>query len=56
MAHRCPDCDKLCHCGGNIDDIDFGGDNSDCDCPCWRELYDEDDEPWDEEGETWLEQ
>lgn len=24
MAHTCPDCDCLCHCGGDIDDLDFG--------------------------------
>lgn len=24
MAHTCPDCGVLCHCGGDIDDIDFG--------------------------------
>lgn len=26
MAHTCPDCGCLCHCGGDIDDIDFGED------------------------------
>ena len=24
MAHTCPECGQLCHCGGDIDDIDFG--------------------------------
>ena len=24
MAHDCPDCYSLCHCGGDIDDINFG--------------------------------
>lgn len=23
MAHSCPYCDSLCHCGGDIDDIQF---------------------------------
>lgn len=26
MAHTCPDCDCLCHCNGDIDDIDMGYD------------------------------
>jgi hypothetical protein len=26
MAHTCPECGCLCHCGGDIDDIDFGDD------------------------------
>lgn len=26
MAHTCPDCGQLCHCRGDIDDIDFGED------------------------------
>ncbi|HKB54224.1 MAG TPA: hypothetical protein VKD22_09500 [Ramlibacter sp.] len=24
MAHDCPDCGMQCHCGGDIDDINFG--------------------------------
>lgn len=24
MAHTCPECGQLCHCKGDIDDIDFG--------------------------------
>lgn len=24
MAHTCPICDCLCHCNGDIDDIDLG--------------------------------
>lgn len=24
MAHTCPECGMLCHCGGDIDDLDFG--------------------------------
>lgn len=26
MAHTCPDCGLACHCGGDIDDMDFGED------------------------------
>ena len=42
MAHTCPDCGLLCHCGGDIDDIDFGDDCPEaiackhCDCPICR--------------------
>lgn len=21
MAHSCPECDSVCHCGGDIDDV-----------------------------------
>jgi hypothetical protein len=21
MAHSCPDCDQICYCGGDIDDV-----------------------------------
>ena len=43
MAHECPDCYMVCHCGGDIDDIEFdrlppGG----CRCPCYKEECDED--------------
>jgi len=31
MAHTCPKCGMLCHCGGDIDDIDFG-ETDDCVC------------------------
>lgn len=27
MAHTCPRCGQLCHCNGDIDDIDFGESN-----------------------------
>lgn len=23
MAHNCPECDCICHCGGDIDDLVF---------------------------------
>lgn len=25
MAHSCPECGMLCHCGGDIDDCEFDG-------------------------------
>jgi hypothetical protein len=25
MAHTCPECGLLCHCGGDIDDCEFDG-------------------------------
>lgn len=31
MAHTCPECGSICHCHGDIDDIDFGEDYG-CDC------------------------
>jgi hypothetical protein len=24
MSHTCPECGSLCHCCGDIDDVDFG--------------------------------
>ena len=41
MGHTCPNCGYMCHCSGDIDDIDFG-EWSDCRCDC----QDEDD--WDD--------
>ena len=65
MAHTCPDCGLTCHCGGDIDDIDFGDDSEEaiacthCDCPICRkpgdlcdcDPYDFEDEIVDEDGE-----
>ena len=31
MAHSCPECGQMCHCGGDIDDIDFGEDSAQAD-------------------------
>jgi hypothetical protein len=25
MAHNCPECDQVCYCGGDIDDIVMSG-------------------------------
>jgi len=50
MAHTCPDCGQLCHCGGDIDDIDFGEDCGDAmrcthylECQPDSDVYEEDD-------------
>jgi len=38
MAHECPECGMLCHCGGDFDDINFGDGTAEamncrhCDC------------------------
>jgi hypothetical protein len=53
MAHTCPECGRLCYCGGDIDDIDMG-ENSNCTCPCWQEEYDDDDDIYnDDDDEIW---
>ena len=48
MAHECPECGYLCHCGGDIDDISFG-ESDECTC-CINKVDDdneyEDDEDW----------
>ncbi len=48
MAHSCPECDQVCHCGGDIDDCILDGDSSQMNCThylqCEKESdYDEDD-------------
>lgn len=35
MAHECPECYCLCHCGGDIDDCDFGESEE---CTHYKEL------------------
>ena len=50
MAHTCPRCDQLCHCNGDIDDIDMGYSDK---CTkdhdgCTREDYGDD---WDPDEE-----
>lgn len=55
MAHTCPDCGALCHCGGDIDDIQWGEDSPESDA-CSHFLSPgcsayEDDEP-DEEPDS----
>lgn len=56
MAHECPSCGRTCHCGGDIDDINFGEEYS-CDCAysawgCGLEMDDADDD-WDMEEEMY---
>lgn len=49
MAHTCPNCGCLCHCGGDIDDICFGEADY-CRCCEWKdEDVDDDDEWYDDE-------
>ena len=49
MAHICPECGMLCHCKGDIDDIDFG-ERWDCECEyCNENEYDEEDSYYDDE-------
>lgn len=50
MAHTCPECYMICHCGGDIDDIDWGESihcthykNPECDG------YEGDDDIWENE-------
>ncbi len=52
MAHTCPRCGSLCHCSGDIDDIDFGEDPN-----CMKdhngcESEDDDDDWGDEDLDT----
>lgn len=42
MAHECPEFYMLCHCNGDIDDINFGISNDFCRC-C------EDEDEWEDE-------
>jgi hypothetical protein len=55
MAHTCPDCGCLCHCKGDIDDLDMG---EWIGCEHWKECEEEDnhddwlDEDFDDEGLT----
>lgn len=52
MAHTCPECGYICHCKGDIDDIDFGERG---DCEHYLKCQDNDDEyesdDWDYGGE-----
>lgn len=56
MAHTCPECGFNCHCGGDIDDINFG-EGLGCICSesnwgCGRHV-DAEDEDDSEEHEEW---
>ena len=43
MAHECPKCGQLCHCRGDIDDIDFEM-RYDCDCCSEYDEFEEEEE------------
>lgn len=50
MAHTCPECGMVCHCGGDIDDICFGEADEFCSHCAHDEDNDwEDDFDWQEE-------
>lgn len=41
MAHSCPDCDQLCHCGGDIDDCELDLQPTEgCSHGCWDQEED----------------
>lgn len=40
MAHRCWECDRICYCRGDIDDMEF--DDGPYDCECVARHYRED--------------
>ena len=52
MAHECPECGRVCHCNGDIDDCchNFRADQDRCTC-CRDIDYDEYDEYLDDEWE-----
>lgn len=47
MAHTCPDCDRICYCGDDWDDTEFGYDYS-CSCNCDDIEGPDSDDDWDE--------
>ncbi len=52
MAHRCPGCDDLCYCDGDIDDCELDLEPAEgCSHVCWEE-----EEAWREEEEREEEQ
>jgi len=56
MAHSCPYCDSLCHCGGDFDDFQLNGTVEEMyciHCPDPDDCEDDpDDDFWDEEEST----
>jgi len=48
MAHSCPECGSICHCGGDIDDCCFEGTKEEARCQhCPLDGYDDDnDDDW----------
>ena len=53
MAHECPECYMLCHCGGDIDDCCFSGTKEELYCTCCmdKDNDEEGDEDYDEHYE-----
>jgi len=54
MAHSCPECDAVCHCGGDIDDIIFEEGSATCthcdDCE-ENDSYFEDDDYYEDDDD-----
>jgi len=47
MAHECPECGKICHCQGDIDDIILDAESSHINCEHWKiceQEYEDDEE------------
>jgi hypothetical protein len=51
MAHNCPECSLLCHCGGDIDDLVFEGTKYEAQCV---HCDDEDDRSLDDEWDEYV--
>lgn len=44
MAHECPECGMLCHCGGDIDDCQFSGTRYELMCKHCDKIKDKDED------------
>lgn len=51
MAHTCPECGLLCHCGGDIDDCEFDGTPEQLNCSHCDENDDDRPESEDEDSQ-----
>lgn len=49
MAHECPECGMLCHCGGDIDDLVFTSTRYELMC---KHCDDKDEKPEDSEEDN----
>lgn len=45
MAHTCPECDQVCHCGGDIDDIEMNDSVAQAHCTHWKTCESDDYDP-----------
>jgi hypothetical protein len=46
MAHECPTCYYVCHCGGDIDDIQMDGTTEQMNCSHCADEWGDDDEDY----------